>query len=330
MFEDYIEQPIDEIVPAGVTHIGFIPGSHDGSFAIVKPKKYKWGTSATFSKERILPGERPSQTLRRCIQIYQVPSVKTISSIYSLGQVWSTTNSKSFFFTGLTYKSKVRWETEKSWFQWATPEQVFSQLERSQNELSKQRDMALFQKVQKECLCPHRRVLLMLSELHQRGFERLRAPAYDGGVAWRCPIVPAAWTFKHHGGLFCAPSTPYAPLDSLKSDGSKSWQYIYSAAYNQRPFDWDGVVFHSPRELAERFIREFPEIAFAGWGPDDEYVRWYKNLLEILQPYHLFAAFGDCWSPTDYIPGPDGRKIPLPPPGHTDESQIEEFKQRFS
>ena len=328
MFEEHLEEPIDEATPQGLTHIGFIGGNRDGHFALAQLYSEQWGTTATFAKERILDGERPVNTLKRCLlEQYRSPSLE---SVYPVPRVWATPNSTTFYFAGFVNNHTDHWKTSKAWFNWVSPERGVELLQSSKNAISRQRDLAVLDMVSGICLSPHHRILLMLRELHKMGFEQLRAPAYDYPIAWRCPIVPAAWTFKQHGGRFHDPRAGLSPLPALRPTENNKWQYVYSSAYRQKPFDWQDVPFATPRELAERFIREFPEIAICGWGPDGEYVAWFERLIELLRPYHLFAAFGEYFYPDDHIPGPNGSRIPLPPPGHTDEREVADFVTRFS
>ena len=70
---------------------------------------------------------------------------------------------------------------------------AFRRLKTSSNAASRERDLAVLRHALGMDLCPYRRVLLMLGELHRMGFQRLRAPAYmyGGGLSWRCPVIPA-------------------------------------------------------------------------------------------------------------------------------------------
>jgi hypothetical protein len=73
------------------------------------------------------------------------------------------------------------------------------------------------------------------------------------------------------------------------------------SASGQQPFGWTDAVFDSPRELARKFVRERREIAFAGWGPDAEYVEWFWRLLELTGPNGLISAYSKYEGPGDSL-----------------------------
>jgi hypothetical protein len=77
------------------------------------------------------------------------------------------------------------------------------------------------------------------------------------------------------------------------------------------------VAFHSPRQLAAKFVNECREIAFAGWGPDTAYAEWFSDVLAATQPYGLYAAIGGFDEPRDRLHTIMARaeRVPLPPSG---------------
>lgn len=175
-------------------------------------------------------------------------------------------------------------------------------------------------------LSPYRRVLLMVRELHLMGFERLRAPAYQYPLAWRCPVVPAAWTYREHGGKFAQPHHLLERYFNMSLP-----YYTYSSATGQHPFGLPDVTFAGPRELAEKFLWERREIAFAGWGPDPEYVEWFRQMLEMTKPNGLISAFSEYKEPRDslYALMAPVCTVPLPPPGSISEVEFDRFDRRF-
>lgn len=205
---------------------------------------------------------------------------------------------------------------------WCDVDEAKRLLNKSLNAESHHRDLGLLAVVSNMCLFPGRRILLMLRELHLIGFERLRAVTYVHDIgAWRCTIVPAAWTLKERGGWFKDLLIDY---EQFLPEGSRLHHHTYSEAHGQRPFDWEGAEFAGPRELAHRFLKEKSELAFAGWGPDPEYVRWYRKALELTAPNGLWESDGD--SIRTLITS--ARDIPLPPPGFTGEQELEDFSSR--
>jgi len=108
--------------------------------------------------------------------------------------------------------------------------------------------------------------------------------------------------------------------------GVKVCQHGYSSADGQFPFEWNDAAFITPRELALRFVRERPEIACAGWGPDAEYARWLEEVLEATKPNGLYYAFAEFEEPTSHLYTHMTRtdRVPLPPPGWATKEELSE------
>ena len=328
MIPKFLTKAVDAIVPQGVTHIGFVPTGIDGRVLLHVPDTPTHKLTATFPKKRLLPGESVSRTLARCI----AESLgKPPDSLYPLRSTWVTPNSSTYYFVGLVERLDPEnlTLTESGRFTWCTPEEA-TELIKGSNPISKGRDLAVLSAAGKECASPHRRILLMLGELHKVGFERLRAPAYDYPLAWRCPIVPAAWTRKEHGGTFEDPS---AYIRELLGEKFAVLNYTYSSASGQSPFGWTDAAFATPRELALRFIKEFPAIALAGWGPDREYVEWFERMLEMTAPNGVitsaFADYGPGEATFLYTHYAAVESVPLPPSGLATPEQFYNMMERL-
>ena len=317
-------QAIDDAVPKGVSHIGFVATNIAGEFLITEPKGHPYGVNATFSKVRVEDGERPSDTLARCIE--QQVGQGTIS-VFPIPAVWITPNSTGYYFAGMLWNEGAPPSEHIAGLQWLPRGPAEEKIRGSHSPASRARDLGLIEAAANTCLSPYRRMLLMVLELHHMGFERLRAPAYGYPLAWRCPVVPAAWTYEEHGGR---PAEGHiAHLEAVL--GGTLGQYSYSAAAGQQPFGWTDVAFASPRELARKFVRERREIALAGWGPDPNYAAWFRRVLEMTEPNGVIAAFLQESGPSDNIhalmaPMPT---VPTPPPGSASEAEFERFGQRF-
>lgn len=154
----------------------------------------------------------------------------------------------------------------------------------------------------------YRKVLLMVGELHARGYQRLRiAPGMaPSGFYWRCSITPVTNISSIHGALI-----------AFKSDHD---QLIarYSSADEGRYFGWKYVSRSKPSKLADLFIGHFPNIVEAGLGPDWEYAGWYQWMLHLTAPDAFPVAYADYDLPEDYLTTEGGHndiKIPLPPAG---------------
>lgn len=156
-----------------------------------------------------------------------------------------------------------------------------------------------------------RRLLLMVAELHSRGFERLRivpglAPS---GCYWRSAVTPSSNVEPGHGALM------------LDRDGPTA---CHSSGYDEFLFSWDDAPQMSVSQLADAFVQRFPQVADEGRGADPAYVEWYAAMLVVTAPsglpiaFHDWGAFPDCLHSTQVgesvcIPFP-----PAPPAGHGD------------
>ena len=150
-----------------------------------------------------------------------------------------------------------------------------------------------------------RKVLNMVHELHLRGYQLLRiAPGMaPSGMHWRCSVTPAANTLRNHGARL---------LDFNRLTAH------YSSAHERRYFGWEGVSHVTPSKLADRFLKELPEIAAAGHGRDWIYVGWYVEMLGVTYPDSFPIAYWEGPINEPYlrtIGRRDGVRVPMPPPG---------------
>ena len=60
MIPEEVIEAVDAIVPAGVSHIGFVATNIAREFLLTEPQGHPYGVSATFSKVKVKVGERPS------------------------------------------------------------------------------------------------------------------------------------------------------------------------------------------------------------------------------------------------------------------------------
>ena len=324
MFPESLKQAINMAVPAGVTHIGFIPTNIAGDLLLAEPHGHPYGVSATFSKVKVSKGEWPSQALARCLT--EQIGVAT-ASLYPIPSIWVTPNSTSHYFVGLIRDDQDAVSSTTASLEWVMPDQARTKISKSQNAPTRQRDLSLLSSVGPMCLSPYRNVLLMIRELHRMGLERLRAHThiYSFGT-WRCAVVPAAWVVNEN----CA-HTEAVPFDvhyqfELLFSERRSIHF-YTSANEQQIFEAQEDVFSTPGELARKFIRERPEIAAIEYGPDPEYVDWFQRTLETLAPNGLFYSFSEYEQPSDHLYMLMAREtaVPLPPPGQMDRSQWQGF-----
>lgn len=318
-----VVEAVDVGVPAGISHIGFVATSAAGEFLVTEPQGHPNGVSATFSKVKVGVGERPLQALIRCLR-QRVGQAAL--SVFPVPAVWVSTNSRGYYFAGLLKDENLPSPENMTGLRWLPRDRAEREIRKSQNLASRTRDLGLLEAVANMCLSPYRRVLLMVRELHLIGFERLRAPAYEYPVSWRCPVVPATWTYREHGGRFAG---HHPSLGRLLEE--TSLDHTYSSAAGQHPFGWTNATFATPQELARKFLRERREIAFAGWGPDPQYAEWFRRMLEATKPNGLISAFSDYDEAADYLYALEApvRTIPLPPPGLASQAEFDDFDRRF-
>lgn len=151
----------------------------------------------------------------------------------------------------------------------------------------------------------YRKVLLMVSELHVRGYQRLRiSPGVSPtGFHWRCNITPASNIRRVHGAILAEASDLVA---------------CYSSASEASYFNWSDAAHLTPSRLAALFLKRFPAIARAGYGSDWPYAGWYQEMLGITYPDLFPVAYDDDGIEEDHlvtIGGREGVIVPMPPPG---------------
>jgi hypothetical protein len=112
------------------------------------------------------------------------------------------------------------------------------------------------------------RVIAMVHELHKAGYQRIRMLPYlaPSGCYWRCAITYS---------------------DNVEDDGyhirneDDDGRHVapYTTGDDNRYFGWQDAEKLSARELADRFLREFPLIAERGQGRDWMYAGWVTDVL---------------------------------------------------
>ena len=154
----------------------------------------------------------------------------------------------------------------------------------------------------------YRKILNMVGELHQQGYQRIRiAPGMSAsGMYWRCAITPVSNISFEHGARIAEERVDHNLIAS------------YSSAEGDRYFGWDDTGKAGLKKLADLFIKRFSRIAEAGYGQDWEYAGWYQWMLKLTYPDTFPIAYADWDFPAEYLPSTGGRndiQIPLPPPG---------------
>ncbi|MBK7188671.1 MAG: hypothetical protein IPH86_08365 [bacterium] len=160
----------------------------------------------------------------------------------------------------------------------------------------------------------YRKVLLMVSELHRKGHQRLRiAPGLspEGGEHWRCSITPITNISIRHGARLV------------------DWEHLsahYTSGAGAKYFDWSYAANLDPVKLALRSSRSSPIAGEAGRGPDWAYAAGTRRCRP-MHPDLPPIAYRDEGCPKDKLLTVGGSRagviIPLPPPGECAEALIE-------
>lgn len=323
MFAPDLTNAIDRSVPPGMTHIGIVLKNNDDAVLVTEPHGHPYGVSATFNKIKLVAGEASSAAVDRCLR-EQVGG--DVTAIYPIPMAWATSNSRSFYFAALFDGQPAAGPHRAIWM---SPAEAHQRLSASHAADSRQRDLGLLAAVTDMCLSPHRRVLLMVRELHRMGFEQIRAAPYMYPIAWRCPVIPALWVWREHG---CR-CDDYIGMMPEALTGGHNRRYTYSSAEGQQPFQWQGVHFATPRQLAERFVHELPQLVDAARAPDQAYIAWYDEMLAQTEPNGVVYAFGEYQDPqpdTLYTAHCRVQRVAAPPPGLTARGAFDAYGERLS
>lgn len=116
------------------------------------------------------------------------------------------------------------------------------------------------------------RVLSMVNELHKAGYQRIRiSPGLSAsGMSWRCAITAAKNIEPDGFGI-------------LLRDEEPGTVARYNTGQEARYFGWKGLEDFNPRELAMRFLKEYPLIAKGGIGRDWAYAGWLTEIIGIAE-----------------------------------------------
>lgn len=120
------------------------------------------------------------------------------------------------------------------------------------------------------------RVIRMVSELHRRGYQRLRIMPYMAPLAWRVAIAPASHFSVKNGAWI------------VNQDGAP----CYTAAAGNLYFDWPDATKDNARQLADKFILRFACVCAAGAGRDWTYAGWLAELVGVLERDHRLPIVG--------------------------------------
>ncbi len=137
------------------------------------------------------------------------------------------------------------------------------------------------------------RVIAMVHELHKAGYQRLRMVPMESpsGAYWRCVI-----TYE----------------ENIEDDGYGIIQWddervaAYSSGQDAKYFNWDDSESLNARQLAQRFLERFPDIAERGRGRDWANAGWVADVLGeaeqgelvyLMADWTIDQAYLDRWRP---------------------------------
>ena len=154
------------------------------------------------------------------------------------------------------------------------------------------------------------RVLLMVHELHKRGYQLLRiVPGMNAsGTSWRCGVTPRSNTLKSHGAMPAA-------YDRMAK---------YTSASENKYFEWTDAATDTARQLANKFVDRFPGIVGEAKGQDWGYCGWYVQMLGFADRRAFPVAYCDYMDEDlrrqkILQTTPEAtRELPYPPPGDVD------------
>lgn len=308
VYFDALRTHIDIVVPGTITHIGVVLFDYGGYVNLRVPQN---GKGMALPRVKRFDGETPSQTVNR---VFGQHIGGTARTLYPLPYQWPTSNSSTFFFTGVTKPGDVRGPSKY----WRTVDEAYNYIKQQANGASGARDIAALRESVKLNPCSYRRILHMVRELHLMGYQRLRAFFHCPSNAWELAIVPKHWILHDNGGMVSDAVFDFPLRNVLEG---------YSSETHQKPFGWEDAAFYTPHELATRYLHSFPDIRAAGWGKDQEYVDWFERMLLVLEPFGLpyAVSFNDMTLPRDRIYvqyHPYVTQYHLPPGGDADGSNL--------
>jgi hypothetical protein len=119
------------------------------------------------------------------------------------------------------------------------------------------------------------KILFVARDLHKRGYEKLRVvPSVSpSGLSWRCQYIVSN--------------------GEKKSIVVSNWISNFIINENEE-------IKQSPQELADLFEKENAKFLTKCKGKNNEYVKWYSDMLDTLQEGELPYAFDDYFSSTDF------------------------------
>jgi len=150
------------------------------------------------------------------------------------------------------------------------------------------------------------RLLMMVHELHKVGYQKIQIFPYmsPSGSAWRC-VITVSGNIELKGSGY----------DLLEQNPRTS--AAYSSASSNLYFDWQDAKQDNSRQLAQKFLERFPEIALQGKGLDYAYAGWLSLILGYTEngQFPIFFSDSPNRAPEGYMLNANSSDeyIPAPP-----------------
>lgn len=143
------------------------------------------------------------------------------------------------------------------------------------------------------------RVFQMVHELHKIGYQGVRiCPGITSSGSYYRIHIATADSMDHREGYGLYPHFNIDP--DTESEPST---VIYSSSVDNKYFGWEDGPGSSAKNLANKFITRFPEMAESSFYLDWAYAGWMTGLIGELENGWLPMAFrlGGEWFMTEYI-----------------------------
>ena len=128
------------------------------------------------------------------------------------------------------------------------------------------------------------KLLLMVKELHKRGYGNMRIiPSLSpSGVYWRCSFLDKA---------------------TRKQFNTMDW--IFDLEEGRNCIEINLTL----KTMADMFVRDNGEFVELCKGKDEEYTKWYAEMVARLEEDELPYAFADYFSPSGFWKTSNGKEI---------------------
>ena len=128
------------------------------------------------------------------------------------------------------------------------------------------------------------KLLLMVQELHNRGYDKLRIVPYlsPSGVYWRCSFVDKT---------------------TRKQFNTMDWIFELEEVRNCKE------IKLTLKAMADIFLKENSEFLELCKGEDEIYTTWYSEMITQLEEDELPYAYSDFFSPCEFWETSKGKEI---------------------